>query len=322
VSIGNEPTATRQGSPVTRTGARRGLPSWARQRAVPAAPAARAVTAVLRGLEPGGWTVADRWTRPGGWTVADGWTRPGGWTVADRWTRPDGWTVADDVRDRLPDRAGPDHAVVGPAGVVVVGPGGVVVVDVRSRSGHPERRDATGRAVAGHAADAARAAAVVATLLAPRHRTAVRTLVCLTDPAPATPAVVEGVPVVGVGDLAAHLRALPARLHPADAAGLAEHLAVHLGRSRRPDVLTTAALETDARAARRRVVRPVVSGRPAAAPERHAVDHPRAHLLRADLRTDRGGGRLGALAVALRAGAVVSGAWLAWVLTAAPLGLA
>ncbi|MCC2314115.1 hypothetical protein [Cellulomonas xiejunii] len=293
MSTGNEPTATRHGSSVARTGARRGLPSWARQRTLPDALAADAVAAVLRDLAP------------------------------------DGWTMPDDVHG-LPARDGPDHVVVGPAGIVGVGPGGVLVVAVRSHAGVQEPSDTTRRAVAAHAADAARAAAEaaaeVATLLAPRHRTAVRALVCLTDHAP--PAadvvgsvgavdVVQGVAVVGIGDLAAHLRALPPRLHPADVAGLAQHLTVLPGGPRRPDVLTTAALETDARVARRRVVRPVVSGRPAEAPGRHRAEHPRTDRPPSDL----SGRRLGPAGLALRAGAVATVAWLAWVLTTAPLGL-
>lgn len=288
MSIGKEPTATRHGSSVARTAARRGLPSWARQRAVTDALAAGAVAAVLRDLAP------------------------------------DGWTVPDDVHGLVPGRDGPDHVVVGPAGIVGVGPGGVVVVAVESHPGVQERPDTTVRAVAAHAADAARAAAEVAALLAPRHRTAVRALVCLTDDAPSAADavgagdVVQGVAVVGIGDLAAHLRALPPRLHPTDVAGLAQHLTVLPGGPRRPDVLTTAALETDARVARRRVVRPVASGRPAAAPGRHRAEHPGTDRPRSDL----GGRRLGPVGVALRAGVVVTVAWLAWVLTTAPLGLA
>ncbi|MCC2323491.1 hypothetical protein [Cellulomonas xiejunii] len=296
MSTGNEPTATRHGSSVARTGARRGLPSWARQRALTDALAADAVAAVLRDLAP------------------------------------DGWTMPDDVHGLVPARDGPDHVVVGPAGIVGVGPGGVVVVAVRSQAGAQEASDTTRRAVAAHAADAAEAAAEVATLLAPRHRTAVRALVCLTDHAPSAADgvgavdvvgavgavdVVQGVAVVGIGDLAAHLRALPPRLHPADVAGLAQHLTVLPGGPRPPDVLTTAALETDARVARRRVVRPVVSGRPAEAPGHHRAEHPRTDRPRSDL----SGRRLGPAGLALRAGGVATVAWLAWVLTTAPLGL-
>ncbi|MBO3094847.1 hypothetical protein [Cellulomonas dongxiuzhuiae] len=294
MSIGNEPVVTRRGSPAVRSGARRGLPSWARRRAADPQ-AAAAVTAVLRSLEPDGWTTLDALHGPG----------PAG------------------------------------AGHVVVGPGGVVVVGIRPWAGD-EGPDGTEHAPAPteRAADAVRAAAVVTTLLAPRHRTAVRALVCLPGPTPPAADVVEGATVVGRDDLAAHLRALPERLHPADAAGLALHLRLHLGRPHRHDVLTTAALDADVRVARRRVVRPLPSGRPAGSgglpgrgggplapdgtspaappplpwPDRAAATpgHPRA-----DLRA----GHLTPAGVALRAAVVVGATWLAWAFTTAPLGL-
>ncbi|MBD7920177.1 hypothetical protein H9657_18035 [Cellulomonas sp. Sa3CUA2] len=301
MSTGDEPAVTRRGTPAVRGGARRrGLPSWARRRGAADARAVAAVAAVLRGLEP------------------------------------DGWTTLDALRGHGAGWAGADH--------VVVGPGGVVVVDVRRATGD-EGPDATGSAPArsGLATDAVRAAAVVTTLLAPRHRTAVRALVCLTGRAlPATDAV-AGATVVAADDLAAYLRALPPRLHPADAAGLALHLSLHLGPhlggSGDADVLTTGALEADPRVARRRVVRPLPFGRPAASGRLPARGGPlspdgtspaalpalptpgHATAVPGHLRADLRGGRLTPAGVALRAGVVVSAAWLAWAFTTAPLGL-
>ncbi|GIG41609.1 NERD domain-containing protein [Cellulomonas phragmiteti] len=245
MSIGNEPGVARRGSAAARSGARRGLPSWAPRRGTPDAAAAAAVAAVLHDLGPEGWT-------------------------------------------SLPGLRGPGRGA-GRIDHVVIGPGGVVVVD---------------------ATDAAQAAGWVTSLLAPRHRSAVRAVVCATD-RPAAAVEGCGAAVVSRDALADHLRGLPARLHPADVAGLAQHLHVLLGEAWEPDVLTTATLGTAQRAARRRVVRPLTSdvavplppgrGATPTVDDRDLVRHTR-------------------VALALRAGVVVSVAWLAWVFTTAPLG--
>ncbi|ADG76249.1 NERD domain-containing protein [Cellulomonas flavigena DSM 20109] len=239
-----------------RSAARHGLPSWARHTG-----GTVAVAGLLHGVARDGWTTLDDTRHPGGAT--------------------------------------------GATGHVLVGPGGVVVVDVRPAAGR--RHDAA--AVAEGEQAAARSAAVVTSLLAPRHRSAVRSVVCLVDgsrpggdvvrdavAAGAHPgAGAAGAVVAGQEGLTAWLRALPARLHAQDVAGLAQHLDLALALP--PDVLTTHALETDRRVTRRRAVGPLT----AAAPPDVA--------------------RSTALGLALRACVVVSTVWLAWVFTTAPLGL-
>lgn len=248
----------RPGRSAARPAARHGVPSWARH--ADDARGTVAVAGVLHGLERDGWTVLPGPSLPGDLR------HPGG------------------------------------TGHVLVGPGGVVVVDVRPAPAR--RRDAT-------AADGEQAAAAVVTsLLAPRHRSAVRSVVCLVDgsrtpgdvvrgaaaagPAAGTGAV-AGAVVTGQDELAAWLRALPARLHAQDVAGLAQLLDLAL--TLPSDVLTTRSLETDRRVLRRRAVGPLT-----AAPEDEA--------------------RRTLLGLVLRAGVVVSTAWLAWVFTTTPLGLA
>lgn len=232
-----------------------------------------AVAGVLHDLERDGWTALPA---PGGPAARDDLRRPG----------------------RTEDATG--H--------VLVGPGGVVVVDARPAPGR--RQDAA--TVADAEQCAARSAAVVTSLLAPRHRSAVRAVVCLVDgsrpsadvvrdaaAAGAAPGVgaLAGAVVTGEAGLAAWLRSLPPRLHAQDVAGLAQHLGLTL--TLPPDVLTTRSLETDRRVARRRAVGPLTAG--TAAPQ--------------------GDARGATLSLVLRAGVVVSTAWLAWVFTTAPLGL-
>lgn len=217
-------------------------------------------------------------------------------TAALRALAAEGWTSLDDVR--LPGHAGTgvDH--------VVVGPGGVVVVDVRTQT--PGAADVT---------RAAWSAATVTSLLAPRHRSAVRAVVCLAPGAPADATASDGPVVLAHDALAAHLRSLPPRLHPADVSGLAQHLGLHLDGSHLPDLLTTGELDARPRAARRRAVRPLT----VAAPPVHPPDvhRPAAHADDVDLDLTR----RGPLALAVRAVVVVSVTWLAWVFTTAPLGL-
>ncbi|MBO0919708.1 hypothetical protein J1G42_02570 [Cellulomonas sp. zg-ZUI222] len=167
---------------------------------------------------------------------------------------------------------------------VAVGPGGVVVVE------------GTGRTAGAH--QGTDAAAAVAALLAPRFRTAVRGVRC--GPGRGT----ADAPVVRATALGAHLRALPPRLSPVDAAGLALLLEVRLGGAGQPDLLTTADLTDDARVARRRAVRPRRSVR--CAPPAPQVATPWVVA----------GRRAATAAVVLAAG------WLAWVAVSAPLAIA
>lgn len=198
---------------------------------------------------------------------------------------PHGWAV-------LPGMRGPQDVPSTPAHVLV-GPGGVVVVAARPRRG---RAGATAAA----AGDAAGTAAVVTSLLAPRHRSAVRAVVCVPDRT--APGAVGGAAVLRAADLGAHLRALPPRLVEADVAGLAQHLEQRLRGTRPIDVLTTDGLRPDGRVARRRAVRPLTS------PDSASV-YAMPDLPSPDLMTR-----------ALRAAVVVSTTWLLWVFTAAPLG--
>jgi len=281
VSTRNEQGVVRPGAAGGRTGARHGLPTWARRRATSDPEALRAVRWSLHGLTPYGWSALHDVHQPG---------------------RP---------------LSAIDH--------LVVGPGGVVVVDVQewpSRGEDPgsaPARDA--RVLADRVTAAAQAAASVTALLAPRHRTAVRAVVCVADRDLPVTTAPDGTTVVGRDGLVAHLRGLAPRLHPADATGLAQHLGLHLGGTRGPDVLTTATLESDPRVARRRVVRPLTSHgvRPTDGPAWTAPDLPPLPPPPA-VRPETGVHRLGPAALALRAGVVVSVAWLGWVFTTTPLG--
>lgn len=226
-----------------RAGVRRGLPAWALHRPGPAASEdARAVAGLLAALAPYGWSALHGVHRPG---------------------RP---------------LAGIDH--------VVVGPGGVVVVQLQAAHGRTEdvgtalRRDS--HPLTRRVAAAAGSASAVTALLAPRHRTAVRAVVCLPDRSCAPRDAAGGATVVGRDELVAHLRALPPRLSPLDASGLAQFLGLRLGGEQCPDLLTTAAVAADVRAARRRVVGPRTSDVSAQAPATvHRAPGVRAWVLRA-----------------------------------------
>jgi len=279
VSIGNEPAVTRRAPSAARPGARRGVPPWVRDGYVVATGTPPAVVRAPLSREPG-----LRDLEVEGWTSLHAVPRPG----------------------RL--RAGIDH--------VVVGPGGVVVLDVQPAPAGPHRagrRDASPPVDVAHAAGPA---AAVAALLAPRHRTAVRTVVCLAGgrvvddgrtrgAAPVTD-VPGGTVVVGPDALAAYLRALPPRLSPADVSGLAQYLDLWIGTGP-PDLLTTAALD-EPRVARRRTTGPCTSDLSAQS------SPPPAASCGVDRRTW--------LALAGRAGVVGAVAWLAWVVTTSPLGAA
>lgn len=222
---------------------------------------------------------------------------------------PHGWVPVADLRRPGSTPAGADH--------VVVGPGGVVVVQVARRA-DAMADGATHPAVA----DALAAAATVAVLLAPRHRTAVRALVCAPDlPRPGVGG--GGVPVLGCEALVAHVRALPPRLGPADVTGLAQYLAVRLDGPHQ--ALTTATLRTAPEATATEgtaAERAAAAGRGAAG--RAASPQPGtapAHRRAVRPLTAATPARPGAAGLALRAGVAGSVAWLAWVFTTAPLGL-
>lgn len=183
-----------------------------------------------------------------------------------RGMEPEGWTSVHDVHWPGRPLANIDHVVVGTGGVVVVHTeswaGDVALTDGELRVGEHVRTAQVARA--------SEAAAAVTALLAPRHRTAVRAVLCLgdrSDPAVA----VAGATLVGRTALPGHLRGLPPRLTPAEVSGLVQFLGVRLGGTQSPAMLTTAALGPTSRAARRRAVRAGTAPRPAA-----TVTHPEA----------------------------------------------
>ncbi|MFC8190242.1 nuclease-related domain-containing protein [Cellulomonas sp. NPDC057328] len=130
-----------------------------------------------------------------------------------------GWTTLHDVRWPGRKQANIDH--------IAIGPGGIVVIDAKNWSGHVAVTDGAlrqnGYSRASSADGAARAAADVAAILGPEHRTAVRAVLCLAaqDQAP-TP--VQGVDVLGRWQLPEHLLTLPQRLSVFDVADVARHL--------------------------------------------------------------------------------------------------
>lgn len=187
--------------------------------------------------------------------------------LALRGMEPEGWTAVHDVHWPGRPLANIDHVVVGPGGVVVVHTeswaGELTVADGEVRVGDDVRT--------GQVARASEAAAAVTALLAPRHRTAVRAVLCLGDRADAAVAV-AGATLVGRAGLLGHLRALPPRLTPAEVSGLVQFLGVRLGGTQSPQIMTTAALHPMTRAARRRAVRARADLRAATA----TVTHPEA----------------------------------------------
>ncbi|QGQ18115.1 NERD domain-containing protein [Cellulomonas sp. JZ18] len=178
---------------------------------------------------------------------------------------PEGWTSVHDVHWPGRPLANIDHVVVGPGGVIVVHTeswaGDVSVTDGELRVGDQVRTAQVARA--------SEAAAAVTALLAPRHRTAVRAVLCLGDRSDAA-VTVAGATLVGRTVLPGHLRALPPRLTPAEVSGLVQYLGVRLGGTQPPEMLTTAALRPPTRAARRRAVRARTDLRPV------TVTHPEA----------------------------------------------
>lgn len=116
----------------------------------------------------------------------------------------DGWTMLHDLT--WPDRphAVIDHVAVGPAGIVVVASRhGAMTSRLLRESGY-------GRSAA--VERVAQAAAAITATLPPRHRSAVRAVLCAsTGP---MPVVINGVPVVSAHRLPELLHVLPPRLSP------------------------------------------------------------------------------------------------------------
>lgn len=166
---------------------------------------------------------------------------------------PYGWAALHDVHHPGRPLGSIDH--------VLVGPGGVVVVDVRTWPGRLHLRDGAlrhdGEPVTLDLERALAGAAAVTALLAPQHRSAVRALVCTPDRRVGPVVDACGATVVGVDDLAAHLRTLPPRLTPAEMVGLHQLLDLHLSGERCPDQLTTSAVGAHRR---RRAVRVRTAG--------------------------------------------------------------
>lgn len=116
----------------------------------------------------------------------------------------DGWTLLHDLP--WPDRphAVIDHVAVGPAGIVVVASRhGTMTSRLLRESGY-------GRSAA--VERVAQAAAAITATLPPRHRSAVRAVLCA--PTGPIPVVINGVPVVAPHRLPELLHVLPPRLSP------------------------------------------------------------------------------------------------------------
>jgi len=193
----------------------------------------------------------------------------------------EGWQVLHDVH--WPGRrfANIDH--------IVVGPGGVLVIDSKNWSGRVDVRDGILRQNGYRRTEAcdgaAQAAAAVAALLQPQHRTLVAAIICLVDqPTPSSqPSQVE---VIGLGGLAANLRAREARLSVADAHSIAVHLRQALAGQRSPAQTTTAAL-ANVGAVRRDLQRGSTPSRRAGVPGRDAAPARRGGTPNGKRRTDR-----------------------------------
>jgi hypothetical protein len=149
----------------------------------------------------------------------------------------DGWLVLRDLQRPGRRFASIDH--------IAVGPGGVVVIDTKHWTGHV---DVSGGVLHQNGASRARecelaeaSAAAVTAWLEPGQRTAVMPLVALVgQPTPAQQPSVTA--VYGVHDLAATLRALPARLRTGEVWAVADLLRRTLADGSVPAQLTTASL--------------------------------------------------------------------------------
>jgi hypothetical protein len=149
----------------------------------------------------------------------------------------EGWLLLHGIQ-----RPGRHHASIDH---IAVGPGGIVVIDSRDWSGTIDvvegvlRQD--GAPLERECQVAASAASAVTVWLAPRHRTAVMPLVCLSRQK--TPARQPAAAAVyGVGDLPAVLRALPQRLSTGEVWEIADHLRRTLADDAARSQLTTASL--------------------------------------------------------------------------------
>ncbi|WP_146900301.1 nuclease-related domain-containing protein [Cellulomonas aerilata] len=135
-----------------------------------------------------------------------------------------GWTALHDVRWPGRPKANLDHVALGPGGVVVIDAknwtGSVTVANAQLRqNGYGRTREVEG---------VADAASALTALLDPRHRMAVRGVLCLAgqDVVPfQTP---QGVTVLGLGQLVPYLDSLPPRLTPYDVADIGRHLTAAL----------------------------------------------------------------------------------------------
>lgn len=147
--------------------------------------------------------------------------------------RGEGWLLLHDVLWPGRPQANLDHVAVGPGGVVVVDAkrwaGQVSVAGGKLRCGRWQKTS--------ECQAAARMASDVASLLDPRHRTAVTSALCLVEqPVPATP-VEMGVVAVGDAHLADHLRSLPRRFDDDDVSAVHAQLRGLLAGASSPPVL-------------------------------------------------------------------------------------
>ena len=171
----------------------------------------------------------------------------------------DGWVVLHDLHWPGRPFANIDH--------IAVGPGGVVVIDSKNWSGRVDVRDGVlrqnGYRRTKECESAVASVAAVAVWLQPAHRTLVVPLICLVgQPTPTQQP--TAVSVVGLADLVARLRSMPARLGREDVAAIAVHLRTLLSGDRSPALLTTAQLTTARLAARASVAHASVGQRPTA----------------------------------------------------------
>lgn len=148
---------------------------------------------------------------------------------------PHGWRLLHDLHWPGRPFANIDH--------IAVGPGGVFVIDSKNWSGRIEVREGVLRQNGYRRTEACdgAAAAAVAALVAPEHRTAVRALMCLVgQPTPSQQPGQFG--VYGLEDLSAQLRGQPQRLTSQDVSLIMARLQSLLSGERRPSQMTTAAL--------------------------------------------------------------------------------
>ena len=150
----------------------------------------------------------------------------------------DGWQLLHDVHWPGRPVANLDH--------VAVGPGGIVVVDAKNWSGAVTIREdclrQNGYRRDGVVASAGAAGAAVAAMLSPRHRTCVRSVVCLVQHPLEPQTLPLGATVLGADHLAAWMRGLPPVLHPAAVSGIHAFLGRELTGPVSPAQATTAAL--------------------------------------------------------------------------------